>query len=79
VLEFEHVEDAYRAVARFWRDTNEREPEWARLVAEFLVHASRQEPLRTAAKQVRERGLEAIAAVVDAVADRHGVEFTLPT
>jgi hypothetical protein len=28
---------------------------------------------------VRERTLDAIAAVIDALADRHGVEFTLPT
>jgi AcrR family transcriptional regulator len=79
MFEHEDIEDSYRAVARFWRDANEREPEMARLIAEFLVHASRQEPLRTAAREVRERGLEAITALVDALAVRHGVEFTLPT
>ncbi len=78
VLDHEEIEDAYRGVARFWRDANEREPEWARLVAEFLVHASRQEPLRRAASEVRERGLDTIAVVVEAVAERHGAEFTLP-
>jgi AcrR family transcriptional regulator len=73
------IEDSYRAVARFWRDANEREPEWGRLVAEFLVHASRHEPLRSAAREVRERGLDAIVAVIDTLAARHDVEFTLPT
>jgi AcrR family transcriptional regulator len=78
---FDHadIEDSYRAVARFWRDANEREPEWGRLIAEFYVHASRTEPLRAAALEVRERGLEAIASIIDALAERHGVEFTLPT
>jgi AcrR family transcriptional regulator len=72
------IEDSYRAVARFWRDANEREPEWPRLVAEFLVHASRDDQLRTAAREARERGLEAIAGIVRTLADRHGVQFTLP-
>jgi AcrR family transcriptional regulator len=72
------LDDAYRAVARFWRDANEREPEWARLVAEFLIHASRHEPLRNAAREVRERGLDAISAIVAPIAARQGLEFTLP-
>jgi AcrR family transcriptional regulator len=75
----EDIEDSYRAVARFWRDANEREPEMARLIAEFLVHASRQEPLRSAAREVRELGIDAITVLVDTLAARHGVEFTLPT
>jgi AcrR family transcriptional regulator len=79
VFDHEEIEDSYRAVARFWRDANEREPEWARLVAEFLVHASRHESLRAAVHEVRERGLAAIAAVIGALAQRHGVEFVLPT
>ncbi|MBV9804888.1 MAG: TetR/AcrR family transcriptional regulator [Solirubrobacterales bacterium] len=78
---FDHgdIEDSYRAVARFWREANEAEPEWARLIAEFYVHASRSETLRIAAHEVRERGLDAIAAVVDALAEHHGVQFTLAT
>ncbi len=73
------IEDSYRAVARFWREANEREPEMARLITEFLVHASRQETLRNAAREVRELGIDAITELVDALAARHGVQFTLPT
>ena len=78
ILDQERIEDSYRSVARFWREANEREPEWSRLVVEFLAHASRHEPLREAALEVRERGLDAIAAIIDALAERHGVEFALP-
>src|SRR2546421_6994929 len=78
VFDHQDIEDSYRAVARFWRDANESEPEWARLIAEFLVHASRDESLRSAAREVRERGLDAIAAVVGELAARHGVEVMLP-
>jgi AcrR family transcriptional regulator len=73
------IEDSYRAVARFWRDANEREPEWGRLLSEFYVHASRTESLRRAALEVRERGLDAVASIIDALAEQHGVQFTIPT
>jgi hypothetical protein len=68
----ETVEDAYRLVARSWHDANEREPEWSRLVIEFMAHASRHEGLRQAVKEVRERGLDRIAELVERLAERHG-------
>jgi AcrR family transcriptional regulator len=72
------VDDAYRAVARYWHDANEREPEWSRLVIEFMAHASRHEHLRQAVKEVRQQGLGRIAALIEQLAKRHGVEFTVP-
>jgi AcrR family transcriptional regulator len=72
------VEDAYRAVARYWHDANEREPEWSRLVIEFMAHASRHEHLREAVSDVRRRGLDRIVELVQQLADRHGVEYTVP-
>lgn len=74
-----NIEDSYRVVGRVWRDANERDPEWARLLTEFLIHASRDESLRAAVQEVRERGLARIADMVDALAAQHGVEFTIPT
>lgn len=74
----ETIEDAYGAVARFWHDANEREPEWSRLVIEFMAHASRNEKLRQAVREVRERGLDRIARIVELLAERHGVEYTIP-
>jgi AcrR family transcriptional regulator len=79
VFDQEDIEDSYRVVGRVWREANEREPEWARLLTEFLIHASRDESLREAVREVRERGLERIAEIVDALAAQHGVEFTMPT
>jgi AcrR family transcriptional regulator len=74
----ETIEDAYGAVARFWHDANEREPEWSRLVIEFMAHASRNEKLRQAVREVRERGLDRIARIVERLAEGHGVEYTIP-
>jgi AcrR family transcriptional regulator len=79
IFEQKDIEDSYRVVGRFWRDANERDPEWARLLGEFLIHASRDESLRLAVHEVRERGLARIAELVDALAAQHGVEFRLPT
>jgi AcrR family transcriptional regulator len=79
IFDQQDIEDSYRLVARVWRAGNEVEPEWARLLTEFLIHASRDESLRARVLEVRERGLERIAAIVDALAAQHGVEFTLPT
>ncbi|HET6866788.1 MAG TPA: helix-turn-helix domain-containing protein [Solirubrobacteraceae bacterium] len=79
IFDQEDIEDSYRVVGRFWREANERDPEWARLLNEFLIHASRDEALRRAVHEVRERGLERIAEIVDALAAQHGVEFTMPT
>jgi AcrR family transcriptional regulator len=75
----ESIEDVYRAVARYWHDANEREPEWSRLVVEFLAYASRDASLRRAIRDVREHTLDRIAAIVDPLAERFGVEYTIPT
>ena len=74
----ETIEDAYGAVARFWHDANEREPEWSRLVIEFMAHASRNEKLRAGSPGGPERGLDRIARIVERLAERHGVEYTIP-
>lgn len=79
IFDQKNIEDSYRIVGRVWREANERDPEWARLLTEFLIHASRDESLRAAVHDVRERGLERIAEIVDAVAAQHGIEFTMPT
>ena len=78
ILTTDSVEDAYRAVARYWHDANEREPEWSRLVIEFMAHASRHDHLREAVKEVRQRGLQRIVELVEQLAERHGVEYTVP-
>jgi AcrR family transcriptional regulator len=73
------IEDAYRAVARYWHDANAREPEWSRLVVELLAHASRNDQLRRTVREIRERALDRIAGFVDRLAELHGVEYTIPT
>src|SRR4051794_6061665 len=79
ILDQERVEDAYRAVARFLFDSDRREPGWAPLLLEFWAHASRRGDLRRAVAERRERFLEAIAGLIDALARRHGVTFRIPT
>jgi len=79
VFDTSDPEEAYRAVARFWWEANQREPELPRLLAEFTVHASRDEGLRVALHEIRERGIDGIVGVIERLAARHGIEFVLPT
>ena len=43
-----------------------------------MAHASRNEKLRQAVREVRERGLDRIARNVERLAEGHGVEYTIP-
>jgi AcrR family transcriptional regulator len=78
IFSTETIDDAYRVIARYWHDANEREPEWSRLVVELLAHASRNDQLRERVRVVRERALDQIAAFIEVLAERHGVEYLLP-
>ena len=78
IFSTETIEDAYRVIARYWHDANEREPEWSRLVVELLAYASRSDQLRETVRAVRERALDQIAAFIERLAEQHGVEYRLP-
>jgi AcrR family transcriptional regulator len=78
MLDQKTYEDALRAVGRFMVDADMREPDWLPTLAEFVAHAARDESLRKAYVAVRERFLDAIAAVIEALAERHGVALRVP-
>jgi hypothetical protein len=72
------AEEAYRAVARFMVEGDERDPGWTPLLSEFMVHASRHEALRRQVVESRERFLDAIAGLIERLCAKHDVEFRLP-
>jgi AcrR family transcriptional regulator len=65
---------AAREVARFARE----EPEWAPLLAEFWTHAARHEHLRRRVAEGHELGLDGYATVLSELAERYGLELTIP-
>jgi len=71
-------EDAIRAVGRFMTESDARAPDWLPTLAEFVAHAARDESLRRAYVRTRERFLVAIADVIQALCDRHGVRLLVP-
>jgi AcrR family transcriptional regulator len=73
MLEVGGLDEAYRGVSRFMADADAREPDWLPTLAEFVAHASQDEELRAAYARTRERFLEAIAGIIEALASRHGV------
>jgi AcrR family transcriptional regulator len=71
-------EEATRAVGRFMVDSDVRDPDWLPTLAEFVAHAARDESLRRAYVRVRERFLAAIADVIEALCERHGLTLLVP-
>jgi len=71
-------EEATRAVGRFMVDADARDPDWLPTLAEFVAHAARDETLRRAYVRIRERFLVAIADVIEALCERHGLTLLVP-
>ncbi|HEY1316704.1 MAG TPA: helix-turn-helix domain-containing protein [Gaiella sp.] len=71
-------EDAIRVVGRFMAQSDAQAPDWLPTLAEFVAHAARDESLRRAYVQTRERFLVAIAGVIQALCERHGVTLRVP-
>jgi AcrR family transcriptional regulator len=79
VLGQDSFEASLRAIARHLVGLGERDPAWTPLLVEFWTHASHRAPLRDAVRERNERKMRAIAAVIDELAARHGVEYAVPT
>lgn len=75
----ENIEDGYRALARYWREETERDLEWARLLTEIIIHASRDQALSASVQAGRQMGMQRMAEMFDSLAAEHGIEFTRPT
>jgi AcrR family transcriptional regulator len=54
------------------------DPRWVPVLIEFWTHASRQEALRRQVSERHERNLDTVAALLQSLAERHGVSFRLP-
>ena len=72
------LEEGLRAMS--WEMTGgaHADPRWVPVLIEFWTHASRQEVLRRQVSERHERNLDAIAALLQALAERYGVSFRLP-
>jgi AcrR family transcriptional regulator len=79
VLGEESFEDALRAIARHLVALGEEDPAWTPLLVEFWTHASHHAELRSEVAARNERQLEAVAALLAELAERHGMAYRLPT
>lgn len=78
-LDGRRPEESYRAVARFRLEAAEREPEWEPLLLEFWTYAARRPELRDALTERRERFLGLIAGLIEELATRHRIAYSIPT
>jgi AcrR family transcriptional regulator len=79
MLEGEQFEEALGEVSRFMAEADANEPRWLPLLAEFVAHAARDEQVRLAYLDTRNRFLRAIAGILDATQDRYSKRFKLPS
>lgn len=78
VLDAATFEDGVRRGARLaWSGARE-EPQWTALLVEFWTHVSRREPLRRAMSERHERAMDAIGGLMEELAARHGLAYTIP-
>jgi AcrR family transcriptional regulator len=72
------AEESYRAVARFRLEAAERDPDWEPLLLEFWTYAARRPGVREALTERRERFLGLIAGLIEQLAIRHGIAYSIP-
>ena len=75
MLEVDSLDEAFRRVSWFMAEADQEEPDWLPTLAEFVAHASQREELRRAYSRSRERFLEAIAGIIDTLAERFDVSL----
>jgi AcrR family transcriptional regulator len=79
VLDEPDLDSAYRAVARFRLAEQKLEPAWEPLLLEFWTYAARRSQLRAGLTERHERFLDVIAGLIDELASRHGVSYSIST
>jgi AcrR family transcriptional regulator len=79
ILAQDTFEGALRAIARHLVALGEEDPAWTPLLVEFWTRASRRASLRRAVAERNDRQMQAIGALLDDLAARHGLTYRLPT
>ena len=74
----EDEEEIYRAVAQVMLEAYAREPEWWPLISDFASHAARHTDLLERLRAIREAFLDALAGIIEATSERHGLQYGLP-
>ena len=77
MLDGDDFETGLREVSRFIGSADANEPGWLPVLTEFVAHAARDDELKAAYLEVRRGFLEAVARILDATQERHGMRFIL--
>ena len=79
MLDGDDFEIGLREVSRFMGSADANEPGWLPLISEFIAHAARDDELKAAYLEIRSKFLDAVARLLDATQERHGMRFILPS
>ena len=77
MLDGDDFDRGLREVSRFIGSADANEPGWLPVLTEFVAHAARDDELKADYLKVRRGFLEAVARILDATQERHGMRFIL--
>jgi len=66
-----------RAAELTWRAARET-PRWIPVLTEFWIHVAARDGVRDAASERHHRTMDELADLIQQVADRHGMEYSIP-
>jgi AcrR family transcriptional regulator len=78
VLDADSFEEGIRTAGRLsWQAARET-PEWIPVLTEFWIHVAGRDGIRRAASESHHAAMDAIGDLIEGLAERHGMEFTIP-
>jgi AcrR family transcriptional regulator len=78
ILDAPSFDEGVRLAARLaWRAARET-PRWIPVLTEFWIHVAERDGVRAAASERHHGTMDAIAEVIEEMAKRHRVQFTIP-
>jgi AcrR family transcriptional regulator len=71
-------EAALRVAARLSLQAARETPRWIPVLTEFWIHVAERDGVRTAASERHHATMDALAVLIQELADRHGIEYSMP-
>jgi hypothetical protein len=71
-------EEALRVAARLSLRAAREAPRWIPVLTEFWIHVAERDGVRTATSERHHSTMDALAVLIQELADRHGMEYSMP-
>jgi AcrR family transcriptional regulator len=78
VLGSDSFEEGIRTAGRLSWQAARQTPEWIPVLTEFWIHVAARDGIRRAASESHHAAMDAIGGLIEELAERHGMEYTIP-